>query len=728
MKQQKQTPTKIISIIVSLILIFSAIIFFSNFVNAQGLTTAEQVGSLEPTVCCEKTKGGLFCQDVPEEQCADGARALPTACSSSSFCKSGFCSDPLEGICLDNTPQIVCNENEGTWFAEQPPQCGLGCCVLGDQASFVTLTRCKRLSGFLGLETNYNAEITGEAQCLLTARAEEKGACVFEEEFEKTCKLTTRSECTSDRILGTSSSQSQSTPQQDEESSTGEQTTDSGLTPAPVEETQQTTGNNPATEEATTKNIEIRSFALSTSAVTIKTGDTVTWTNRDSEIHTVSSVGVGELNSGSLTLGQSYSHTFENEGTFNYFCETHPDVADLKGTVTVENVQAPITGQAVGDEQNPYPAPETEPTETPTENPAQTDSQNPQNAVVKFYPGILCSAEELGTNCGPTQQTTCLPGKEEVYFVDTCGNPANIYDSSKANTAEYWSEIKDKSESCNPNSANQNSVSCGNCNYLEGSYCREATSETANPTYGENVCADLNCVDDEGKGRRHGESWCEYDGGDNGKVGSRYYRQICINGDVVVEPCADFRQEECIENENNNGFSEAACRVNRWQDCTIQKEKAKCENFDKRDCKWLDGIEYVLISSIAGTSNGTTYQGNSLDALKKAVKDAGGLKNLPRGACVPLNPPGLNFWSGEEAAGVCAQANAACPVVYEKKLLGGDWKCVEHCECLPGGELEKKRVELCTSLGDCGPKINFVGQKGSGKGYETTQQEKDKKK
>jgi hypothetical protein len=158
------------------------------------------VNVLEATVCCEKTNSGMFCQDVPAESCASD-RQPPTSCESTFFCKSGWCYDSEQGTCLDNTPQITCNENGGTWTEEKPPVCNLGCCVLDDQASFVTLTRCKALSGYAGIETQWDSSITDEVQCILTAGTKEKGACVYEEDFTRTCKFTTRDNC-NENVLG----------------------------------------------------------------------------------------------------------------------------------------------------------------------------------------------------------------------------------------------------------------------------------------------------------------------------------------------------------------------------------------------------------------------------------------------------------------------------------------------------------------------------------------------
>lgn len=585
--------------IVFIILIFGIFADGINFASAQA---GETVGMSEPTVCCEKTKLGLFCQDVPEEECSTeaGIRSLPTSCESSSFCSLGFCFDSVEGTCLDNTPQKVCQENDGTWFSEKPAQCNLGCCILSDQAAFVTLTMCKRLSGFYGLETNYRSDITSEAACIATVGQEKKGACVYIKDFERTCKFTSRSECNSENIYGTSEN-----------------------------------------------------------------------------------VPAGASGGNDLGLTEN-----QNSG----------------------NGSAPITGQAVGD---------------------LADGE------VRFYEDKLCSAEELGTNCGITRQTMCAPGKEEVYFTDTCGNPANIYDAGKVSNKEYWANVKNKNEVCGSGSSNADSAGCGNCNYLLGSYCRASSSETARATYGNNICQSLNCVEENGKNRLHGESWCARGVGEEdstvrkidyaGAVGSKDYRLICINGKIRTEPCADFKQQECIENslETPLGtFSEAACRPNRWQDCSAQKTRDECENSDKRDCNWLDGVEYVLLGSIL---NGTSLDSNSLAEAKKRVGEQGGVQNLPRGGCVPEIPPGLKFWSGDEAAGVCAQANAACPVTYEKKI-GSDWKCTKNCDCLPGGPAEAKRVQLCMSIGDCGPKVNYVGSKGRGQSYKIFTQKRGENK
>jgi hypothetical protein len=500
----------------NLLVLVSIALFFSFL----GVAVGQEV-----TVCCEKTSLGFSCQDIPSNECASDSRKIPTSCESTSFCKLGFCFDSSEGTCLDGTPQITCNENGGTWSEEFPPQCELGCCILGDQAAFVTLTRCKALSAQLGLHTNYNKEFVDEVQCVLSAASQEKGACVFDFEFERTCKFSTRSEC--------------------------EQ------------------GN----EEAGS--------------------------------------GVGE-----------------------------------------------------------------------------------------FFKDKLCSDEELGTNCGPSRNTACVDGKDGIYFLDTCGNPANIYDASKINDKEYWANVKSVAESCGSGS-NSNSQGCGNCNYIEGSVCRPALTSGVRPTYGENICVDLNCDSvSSGGSYRHGESWCvfndegEPEGNGEHSVGSRFYRHICVNGEEIVEGCADFRQETCIQ-DDIDGFSQAACRVNRWQDCAAQITQFDCENTDRRDCLWKEDYTF-------------SNRANPNEIISE------------EGLCIPKNPPGLNFWEGTESLEICAQANDNCLVRWEKteKIIGGDddWKCVENCECLDEEWFERHKV-MCVAFGDCGSNVNWIREKGAREGF-----------
>jgi hypothetical protein len=419
--------------------------------------------SAEVSYCCEKTldldsstpgyQGG-WCLNAPEDECDTGFRAAPTSCEATSYCRLGTCINTNEGNCMPNTPQKVCQDKGGIWnegTTNEIPQCQLGCCLIGEQAAFVTQTRCKKLSSIYGLEVNYRTDIQTEAECILSATSDVKGACVFEIDFERNCNMITRKEC----------------------------------------------------------------------------------------------------------------------------------------------------------------------------------QKMPDDYGAEFHEGYLCSATSLNTICGARGGTTCVEGRDEVFFLDTCGNLANVYDNNKLNDENYWTYIAGYGGvkvDCSSGS-NANSKTCGNCDYFLGSTCKKGNAQ-----YGNLICKDLACYEGNKKIAEHGETWCAESSGTSkiivdenyevtssgteGKVdvpGSRYFRLICYDGEVMVEPCADYRQEVCLESKVNE-FRAAACRVNKWQDCLAQDSKKNCENNDQRDCKWIN-----------------------------EDKEEINLEDGERG-CVPRNAPGFNFW------------------------------------------------------------------------------------
>jgi len=78
------------------------------------------------------------------------------------------------------------------------------------------------------------------------------------------------------------------------------------------------------------------------SPVTIPMGGTVTWENNDTAAHTATGGSAtegpsGVFDSSLIMAGSSFSHTFEDAGTFDYFCMVHPWMA---GTVVVEDAAA----------------------------------------------------------------------------------------------------------------------------------------------------------------------------------------------------------------------------------------------------------------------------------------------------------------------------------------------------------------------------------------------------
>ncbi len=78
--------------------------------------------------------------------------------------------------------------------------------------------------------------------------------------------------------------------------------------------------------------VEIRDYDFAPATRTISVGDTVTWTNQDDIEHTTTE-STGIWNSGLISRGGSFSHTFHTPGTFDYFCGPHPF---MTGRIVVE--------------------------------------------------------------------------------------------------------------------------------------------------------------------------------------------------------------------------------------------------------------------------------------------------------------------------------------------------------------------------------------------------------
>lgn len=77
--------------------------------------------------------------------------------------------------------------------------------------------------------------------------------------------------------------------------------------------------------------VAIVNFGFNPSTLTVKVGDTVTWTNGSGTPHTVTADD-GSLDSGTITAGTPFQRTFSAAGTFSYHCSIHPS---MKATITV---------------------------------------------------------------------------------------------------------------------------------------------------------------------------------------------------------------------------------------------------------------------------------------------------------------------------------------------------------------------------------------------------------
>jgi len=334
-----------------------------------------------------------------------------------------------------------------------------------------------------------------------------------------------------------------------------------------------------------------------------------------------------------------------------------------------------------------------------------------QESSGQSYPGWLCShptVEATGVTCnGDTilrqQTTSCVEDKHGVFWIDSCGNKENIYEGDSQSQRDIsWNEgvIKTSNDACTLTQTSDgtlvNQGSCGNCQYIETSTTCGDKTDTDYADFGDVVCKDISCVDEDGNDRVNGESWCIYGGtigvqeGDRFNAvgsdfpglargadtpGSRHGRRICIEGEVQVEACEDYRKEVCTEERfdrgDGNEVSQALCRKNMAQACigynlelADNKEQALLDCADHPDCF----VKQVRVKSA----------------------------KLDFDVCAPKYPKAYEDPLFQET--ICGLANIQC-VSASIRTVGGR----DHINwgCLRNGFVQQMN-DFCMSLGDCG--------------------------
>ena len=92
----------------------------------------------------------------------------------------------------------------------------------------------------------------------------------------------------------------------------------------------------PKTAPTAPNAVTIQGFLFKPASLSVKAGTAVTWSNRDDIAHTVTSGAPGQtsgvFDSGDVTLGKTFTHSFVTAGTFAYFCKNHNS---MTGRITV---------------------------------------------------------------------------------------------------------------------------------------------------------------------------------------------------------------------------------------------------------------------------------------------------------------------------------------------------------------------------------------------------------
>jgi len=193
----------------------------------------------------------------------------------------------------------------------------------------------------------------------------------------------------------------------------------------------------------------------------------------------------------------------------------------------------------------------------------------------------------------------------------------------------------------------------------------------------------------DGESYKNGESWCVYDGviGDGDDVvGSRHWKYVCSQGVVQIEPCADYRNQICIQTNTfdiggqNVEFRNSACIANNWRTCLDLNSEE-------------DGID------------------DCVDTLNCRVDEISIADKFSFNVCAPKYPGGFNLNDDrylKTAGQICDMADQTCTVVYSPKKWGG-CEITANRECLTEKFTEEMN-DFCRGLGDCGGAANVVGE------------------
>jgi len=78
--------------------------------------------------------------------------------------------------------------------------------------------------------------------------------------------------------------------------------------------------------------VSIQGMQFQPASITVVIGSKTTWTNMDSQTHTVTSDDGASFNSGNISPQGTYTFTATQTGVYAYHCAIHPE---MHGTLTV---------------------------------------------------------------------------------------------------------------------------------------------------------------------------------------------------------------------------------------------------------------------------------------------------------------------------------------------------------------------------------------------------------
>lgn len=159
-----------------------------------------------------------------------------------------------------------------------------------------------------------------------------------------------------------------------------------------------------AAQSASNLTVEIRQFAYDPNDISISVGDSVTWTNRDTDFDTAghghtATADNGAWNTGTLRQNETKTITFDSVATYSYSCLVHPN---MKGTLRV-NLPPGVTTTSTS-----RPPPTTRPPTTTTVKPTTTtrSTTTTTSTTTTLPPTTTTAPPPVTTTIPPTTTST----------------------------------------------------------------------------------------------------------------------------------------------------------------------------------------------------------------------------------------------------------------------------------------------------------------------------------
>ncbi|MEK6892660.1 MAG: hypothetical protein AABX07_00485, partial [Nanoarchaeota archaeon] len=165
------------------------------------LSSRQIFGAEGGVATCMASKNGSICAEYPSDVCNERCKTacIPSLMKDVEACKLGTCYDSLRGICQLASPKKACLDKNNQWFDDKfgnIKECKLGCCVLKNDALFVSNQECAKETQARGLQKDFRENINDYFKCSALSGSEIEGACIFYEEPLNACKFTTKGDCT----------------------------------------------------------------------------------------------------------------------------------------------------------------------------------------------------------------------------------------------------------------------------------------------------------------------------------------------------------------------------------------------------------------------------------------------------------------------------------------------------------------------------------------------------